>query len=152
MSSTSTPVLPVLTARTRYYGKIFNHPSLTIRQRYTPSPQRSDNPISSPISPVFPGSFVTLVTKIIPQDPKSESKVDSQVAGRDSPQTKADERLPEELVLTIENDGLIPKPLGEPGRKVGLRGYNLEDALKWPTEEMTEMKVRIDYLIDTLTV
>jgi hypothetical protein len=40
----------------------------------------------------------------------------------------------------VENDGLIPKPQGEPGRKV--RGYNIEEVIQWPETDITNLKVR----------
>lgn len=48
----------------------------------------------------------------------------------------------------VENDGLIPKPVGEAGRRVGGRGYNIEDALKWPEKDTESMKVNLLAIIE----
>ena len=62
MPSPSTPVLPILTTRTRHYGsKGFRQPTITARHRYTPYISRRDAPPPSPLSPVFPCSFEALI-------------------------------------------------------------------------------------------
>ena len=45
-----------------------------------------------------------------------------------------------------DDDDLIPKPEGEAGRP-GRGGYNLEEALGWPSKEYRQLKVRLLYLV-----
>lgn len=144
MASRPSPVLPVLTSRIRHYGKNFHHPMITTRQRYTPYPARSDiPPISFPTSPVFPGSFMTLVQRILPKELSESATVgESSPQVRSAPVANQSHSVVPLLTPTIENDGLIPKPAGEAGRRVGGRGYNIEETLKWSGADMENMRVR----------
>jgi len=161
MASTPPPVLPVLTTRTRFSGKVYRHPSLTIRQRYRPYPSRSDVLPPSPYIPNFlPGDFMTFVRHILP-NPKP-TPTESAVSAPNSKDTSlsAQTQASDLLVMTqmqncvtppvsaipkkrvMENDGLIPKPVGEAGRRVGGRGYNVETVLQWPDADVENMKVK----------
>jgi hypothetical protein len=151
MASHPNPVLPVLTIWTRHYGKVYQYPAITTRQRYAPYPSRTDAPDpSSPRSPIFPGSFTSTIQQILPTTPgtantsetvNSASRV-PQTSQPAAPNNQTATETTQELRPAVENNGLIKKPLGEAGRKKDGRGYNIENTLKWPEQDMDNLKVR----------
>jgi hypothetical protein len=154
MTSQTPPVLPILTARTRFYDNSARHPTLTIRQRYIPYPSRCDGlpaPLSSPFWPIFPGAFPTSVQSVVPDlalvptlEPSDEISQNHDLANEKTTEsTKKDDRL------LKENDGLILKPNGEAGRYVG--GYNLESKLQWQESDFKNMKVCFFFQLLSIT-
>jgi hypothetical protein len=122
----------MLSARTRHYGSAPSpHPLITTRGRYTPYPSRCDALPTSPLSPTFPGCFVTLVRRAVPT---SSSQPDA-ISTTTTPEDEAP-------IPTVKNSGLIQKPHGEVGRQSS-RGYNLEARLQWPDGEAKMMKVTV---------
>lgn len=144
MVSPQAPVLPILTSRTRFYGGNTHHPTLTIRQRYLPYPTRRDKLPGSLFrralpSPLFLGSVSSHNQRSSLEPPSGDLPVEPSSPFPPTPQEESSPPSPRGLKPRIENDGLIPKPRGEPGRRK--RGYNIDTVLGWQDSRLTELKV-----------
>ena len=136
MASTtySTSVLPILTSRTRYQGGQLHRLTITTRQRFTPYPPCQKVQTPSHSTPLMHYSSE-------PSSVEGDVQRTSHQALTISPKSPSLSSSPDKAVSrpVVENDGLIPKPQGESGRKV--RGYNVEDELKWSSTDMSNLKV-----------
>jgi hypothetical protein len=149
-STTPPPILPILTTRVRHYGPTsFRHPTLTIRQRFTPYTNRRTTP--SPTTWVFP-----TIARLLDHRPSSPNADGNNPPCDVTPKTLARYvfishyffQHPSELptstkvdrVPVIQDDGLVPKPPGEVGRK-GPQGYLLEHALQWSSDDVKRLRV-----------
>jgi hypothetical protein len=125
------PVLALLTSRTRFYGGRLHHPSITTRTRFTPYPVRQDiPPADSDKLTAMPFPTAAQFSRDMPQTPTTN------IIDKSNPTiTPSVDSKP-----LVENDGLVPKPSGEVGRR-GSRGYSLDQTLKWQEEDLAKLKV-----------
>lgn len=132
-------VLPVLTTRTKVVGKI-RHAPITARLKHKPYPMRREGrPISmfTPTSQVLDISSGAVLHVSTPSGSTTSTPTPHTVK---SGEGSSPGNLP--LVPLVQNNGLIPKPHGEPGRLT--RGYSVDGALKaWADVERNALKVSI---------